>query len=67
MEVKDIEGNVKHEFGRVVITIGDNKYRISESYGKLNINKSYMGNDFNAPDIEAIAAFPRSSNEIEIK
>jgi hypothetical protein len=67
MEVEDMKGNVQHEFECVTIIIGDNKYRLKESYGKLNINKTYLGGDWSDTDIEALAVYSRSTNEIEIK
>ena len=42
------------------VTIGENRYRISESIdGKLNINKPEM-------DAGTLAVMPRYANEIEI-
>lgn len=59
VEVKSTSGT--KEIRYINITIGNNRYRVSESIdGKLCINKS-DGDD------GSLMVFPRTSNEIELK
>lgn len=54
------------EVDRLVIHIGDVRYRLSESAdGKLTVNKYNFGDL--SKDSEIIAVFPRTGNEIEIR
>ena len=54
------------EVDRVVIYIGDVRYRLSESVdGKLTVNKYNEGEL--EKDSEVLKIFPRTGNEIEIQ
>lgn len=54
------------EVDRVVIYIGDNRYRLTESVdGKLTVNK-YCDGEL-AKDSEVVKIYPRTGNEIELQ
>ena len=60
MEYKVGRDETPIEFKRMVISIGNIDYRITESVdGKLNINKS--------GDENGLRVYPRYANEIEVK
>lgn len=61
MKIRTIRNVDPEEVNLLVVYIGEDWYRITESIdGKLNINKSSDG------DNELISIHPRMANEIEI-
>ncbi len=54
--------NMSTDIERIEIVLNRNRYKITESFGKLNINKAVIEGDGR----DEIAVFPSSSNVIEI-
>ncbi len=64
MKLKRVDTDLTVKEAKTIdITIGEVRYRLTESFGKLNINKSDNSEEMN----DTMAIYPCVSNVIEIK